>query len=216
MEDNRSEQDFCEQNKRDWAAAITTTFGDAPPTSAMWDRPDIYPAVLSAFMGQNLNHTHLPRGGGLDMQSVANSHEAGCMEFSTIPSVADVFCPGKLYFEFFEKSPGNSFFLLENRVLKPSGIYDTKYTSEEVIELSPGQYEDRSYIDQGHLGHDSSGQEIPLPDSYRRISRELAAGQFLVIAKQSLWNLDPGTYDGRHNKMTHDEIRQCIQAGLSL
>ena len=211
MEDNCNEQDSNHPDRQEWIAAIAATFGEAPPTSKMWDKLDDYPTVLSAFMGQNLNHTLFPCGGGDDIQSVEKAFEPGCMKFCITPITAEIFRPEKLYFEFFDESPWNSFFLLETSALSPSGVNSTVGAFEEVLELSSGKYVNRSYFDEGCLGHDESGREIPLPKSYCLASRYLLPGKFLVAAKCSLWILNPSTYDARHNTMTHDEIRQGIQ-----
>lgn len=214
MEDNYDIQEFDRQKKQEWIDAIAETFGETPPTSAMWDRPDAYLAVLSLFMVENLNHTMPPGGGGIDMVSIGDTHEPGCMEFYTSPRAAHVFCPEKLYFEFFDKSPWNSFFLMEVSALKPTGVNETADRYEEVLELSPGEYVDRSCLDEARLGYRESGEEIPLPEEHCLISRDLVDGKFLVVSKRSIWNLTNETYDGRHNKMTHDEIRRFIQARL--
>ncbi len=204
-------EEFDVRNKASWIAAIKKAFGVSPPLSARWnDRKGILP-VLKPFMGQNLNHTMLPGSGGYDMESIALSPESGCLEFGPGKGTADTFRPGDLYFEYFPDSPWNSFFLLDTQPLEPCGVYETNDGEyEEVVEISPGEYIDRSHHDTGVLDHDENGHEIPLPPTARIISRHMQ-GKFLVVAKRSFWNRVTETYDGRHNRMTAGQIRQQIQ-----
>lgn len=206
--------DFDSRNKADWAAAITKVFGDAPPRSAHWTDPQAMIRVLTPFMGDNRNHTMLPGGGGMDMDSIAQSPEFGCLEFCPGNRLADTFRPADLYFEHFPESVWNSFFLLETQTLEPCGVYaesDEKY--EEVTEVSPGEYIDRSHSDTGIHGYDENGKELPLPSTSRIISRRLR-GKFLIVAKQSIWNLADETYDGCHSFMSAQQIRLQIQRAI--
>ena len=204
-------KDFDARNKAEWAASIRKAFGDSPPRSANWSAPQDMIDVLSPFMGANLNHTMMPTSGGLDMSSIANSAEPGCLELIVTKRMVETFRPGTLYFEHFPESPWNSFFLLEAQPLKPCGVYeDNNGESEEVVELAPGEYIERHHGDSGILGHDEDGVEIPLPETFRCVSRHLT-GKFLIVAKRSIWNLNKATYDGRHSHMTAAEIREQIQ-----
>ena len=203
--------DFDTQNRTNWAAAITTAFALAPPRSAQWADLDAMLQVLAPFMGPELNHTMLPGGGGLDMDSVAISPEHGCIEFCAGPRMADMCRPATLFFEHFPESQWNSFFLLDTNLLSPCGVYaDTSGVYESVVEVSPGNYIDRSHWDSGILEYDEDGQEIPLPETSRIVCRRLQ-GKFLIVAKRSIWNRETSTYDGRHSQMTAQQIRVQIQ-----
>lgn len=202
---------FDARNKADWATAINQAFGDAPPRSEQWTDLDTMLHVLSLFMGQNLNHTMLPGSGGLDMESISRSPEPGCLEFCPANRLANTFRPAVLFFEHFRESPWNSFFLLETQSLRPCGVYDDSNGEyEEVVELSPGEYIERSHHDTGILDYDEDGREIPLPRTSRIVSRHMR-GKFLIVAKRSIWNRVSSTYDGRHNRMTAQQIRKQIQ-----
>lgn len=48
-----------------------------------------------------------------------------------------------------------------------------------------------------------------LPDSAKLVTRYLS-GSFVFFSTRSHYNLDPGTYDGRHNKMDEKELRLYI------
>ncbi|WP_143960188.1 hypothetical protein [Litoribacter populi] len=39
-------------------------------------------------------------------------------------------------------------------------------------------------------------------------------GSFVIFCKRSIYNRNPSTYDGRHNKMTTDEFRDYIQRSV--
>jgi hypothetical protein len=167
--------------------------------------------VLKPFIGLNLNHTMLPGGGGMDMEAIALSPEPNCLELSPGDRLADTFRPAVLFFEHFPESPWNSFFLVETRPLQASGVYEENNGEyEEVVELSPGEYINRSHHDTGILNHNEEGEEIALPTTARVVARHMQ-GKFLVVAKRSIWNRVSATYDGRHNGMTVEQIREAVQ-----
>jgi hypothetical protein len=206
--------DFDKQNKADWAEAVIQAFGNATPRSACWTDTDAMIQVLTPFMGEYLNHTMLPGSGGRDMESIANSPESGCLEFCPGNRSANMFRPANLYFEHFPQSPWNSFFLLETKQLRPCGVYeDSNGEYEEVVELSPGEYIDLSHYETGILAYDDEGMEIPMPETYRVVRRHMQ-GKFLIVAKRSIWNGDSATYDGRHNHMVAEQIRELIQHAI--
>ena len=201
-----------EPNREDWSRAISEMFRPPIPQSAQWSDPSSIVQVLAPFMGRGLNHTMLPGGGGNDMESIAEAREPGCLMLCMGPGSAEIFRPATLYFEHFEESPWNSFFLLETEALSPSGVdRGTDGMSETLVEVSPGEYIDR---DQCILGYDEEGEEIPLPETVRIVTRYMR-GKFLVVAKASLWNLLEATYDGRHNGMTAQQIRTQIQDAIN-
>jgi serine/threonine-protein kinase len=79
--------------------------------------------------------------------------------------------------------------------------------------VAPADYVSREIWDRGFL-HDENGDEIPIPDNARLVMR-LLQGKVLLVAKGSLWNSDPATYDGRHNTMTAAQIRRIIERSLA-
>jgi len=206
---------FDSQNKADWAAAIHQAFGSAPPRSAQWTDLDAILHVLTPFMGQNLNYTILPSRGGLSMRSIARSPELECLEFCPGNDTAYPFHPTTLFFEYFPESPWNSFFLVETKSLQPCGVYEksnSRYV-EEVVEVSPGEYIDRSHRETGILGYEENGREIPLPETCRLVVRHMQ-GKFLIVAKRSIWNCAISRYGRRHSQMTAQQIREQIQRVL--
>lgn len=198
--------EFDKTNERDWINALHKTFGKTILSSMKWDKHDEIIHVLSSFMGENLNHTLLPDGGGTDVKEIKYANEPNCLEFRD----DFVFKPGDLYFEYIESSPIDSFFLLETKELAQSGIYETLDTYfEELVEIEPGKYTKRSCWDIGYYV-DSNGNILSIPSSSRVICRYLK-GNFLIVAKTSKWNKDVSTYDGRHNTMSSKQIMQIIK-----
>jgi serine/threonine-protein kinase len=205
---------FDAWNKGQWHQALTKAFPAAIPTSASWTDLDAMVAILTPFCPPNVNHTHLPGGGGMDIIEVAPGREATTLELRDAPSCAFICRPATLALEHFPDSPWNSFFLLETAPLKASGIYERHPRPyEELLELPDGEYLERSCIDAGYIGHDEAGHEIPIPDPHRLVTR-FFSGKFLMVAKSSLWNHDSATYDGRHNQMTAAAIRAIIAAAI--
>jgi len=219
--------DFHESSRAAWDAAVASVIsGPAAPASIVWHGHEAISQALAPFMGENRNHAHLPTGGGLDFLSVGPSAEPGCLEFMVGDRVVEIMKPRSLTLERID-SAGNSFLLLELDNLDPSGVYDTdenesdgdndaehaELSSEEVLEVAPADYVSRDVWDRGFLDHDETGDEIPIPDDARLAVRWLK-GKVLLVAKGSLWNGDPATYDGRHNGMTAAQIRRTIERSL--
>lgn len=209
---------FLEQVLQFWTTAIANVAGNNPPVSETWRGIDSIRTVLRPFMAKNRNHAHLPTGGGMDMLSVDDSVEPGCLEFGIGERTAWVMKPESLTLEFIPESPIDSFLLLELATLRPSGNYEQRETKreefvEELVELVRGDYVERGVWDNGFVGHDEEGREISLPDESRLVDRWFK-GKILIVAKGSVWNGTPATYDGRHNEMEAIDIRSFITEGL--
>ncbi|HZH10674.1 MAG TPA: hypothetical protein VEZ24_09935 [Microvirga sp.] len=198
-----------------WIESIQSVVGPDPSYSTTWQgRADIV-RVLSAIMGSNGNHTHLPDGGGLDFESVEPASEAGCLDFSPDKGVVYRAKPGVLTLEWIDSDPRQSFFLLDLEDLDPSGVYpprepreddEDRFFYEELVEVTPGgSYYPRRIWDDGLL---PNGRD--LPDDARLVVR-MMGGKLLFVAKGSLWNGSPDTYDGRHARMSSASIRGVIE-----
>ncbi|MGF7036399.1 serine/threonine-protein kinase [Paenibacillus mucilaginosus] len=157
------------------------------------------------------NHTFPPRGGGFDLTGAVLSDEHECIELLSGGSTF-IAKPAKLVFNAPGTDPQFHYFRLETRELKPSGVYKGVAGGyEEVCELSPGQYVDRSIWDHGYYGLDENGYDKPLPKEARPVIREFN-GAFVVFGKYSYYNRLNGTYDGIHNKMSGDSFyKQIVQ-----
>jgi len=220
--------EYHRKARAEWDAAIDTLTGPGAPSTMVWRGKRAIASALSGFMGQGRNHAHFPTGGGHDFLDVADSIEPDCLEFKVSEGIAYVMKPSKLTLERLDTS-GNSFLLLELDELEPSGVYDddeededgaedgdsdANRGSEELLELSPGEYVDRGLWDRGFLDYDEDGREIPFPDDARIVVRWFR-GKVLFVGKGSLWNGDPGTYDGRHDRMSPTQIRRLIERSLA-
>jgi len=88
-----------------------------------------------------------------------------------------------------------------------SGYNDVR---EELTEITRTHYVDRTWWDAGYYGHDETGNELPLPEESRVITRWFS-GSLVIFAKASTYNAVSGTYDGRHSKMSTEEFREYIR-----
>lgn len=207
---------FHGRSLRRWITGVR----EVNPTGAAsraWETPAAIMGALQPFLGQNHNHAHLPTGGGHDVLAVASSVEPGCIELTISRGLAYIVRPKRLTLEIIAGAPAESFLLLELSPLGRTGVYDDELAqltqdeqayiqaSEELLEIAPGQYEDRRYWDD----NEGPGGE-PLPEAARLVVRWMS-GQILFVAKGSLWNGSPRTYRGAHNTLTAAEIRAEIE-----
>jgi hypothetical protein len=207
--------DFHERNAIRWGDALRKSLGAIPARTSIWVGDQDIMAVLKNFMGANFNHAHLPTGGGFDYREVAPAFERNCIEFKVEDKLVDIAKPERLVLWHFPQSPRNSFLLLELAKLKPTGVYEdsSEFPSEELVDIGRGRYLNRSVWDDGFYGYDEHDREKPLPDAARLVTRWLS-GKILLVAKGSLWNGDPDTYDARHSRMTAEEIAIVIERSL--
>jgi hypothetical protein len=208
-------EEFLAESLEHWGAAIASVAGSKPTNSMTWNGIDRIQQALHPFMGTGRNHAHYPSGGGMDFIAVETAAEPGCLSFSVDNRAADIVKPRTLTLEYFADAPLESFLFLELDALRPSGVYEnTPTASEELVEYPEGEYLDRVVWDQGYLAHDENDREIPLPPNSRLVTRWFG-GAILIVAKGSLWNGTPATYDGRHNTMTPARIRAVIERSLA-
>lgn len=198
-----------------WTRAIVGVAGDNPPATSTWRGLQSICGALQPFMAANRNHAHLPTGGGLDVLDAGLSVERGCLEFRVGERSAWVVKPKALTLEHIPASPIDSFLLLELARLEPIEADEhSRDGMEELLELKPGKYVERGVWDRGFLRYDEDGREVPLPTGCRLVTRWLE-GKILIVAKGSLWNGTPATYDGEHNTMRSAEIREVIEQALA-
>jgi len=194
---------FYEQNIKDWIQIHKEIFPVGIPKHCEWTNLDEIISILNIIGSkEQSNHMFYPTGGGLDVKSASTSTERNCIEIFT--GLTDIIKPKKLIFESFE-NPIWNYFRIETSELDSSGVYkDYNYPSEEVTELSEGNYISRSYWDEGEY----NGEK--LPKSARVVTRHLK-GTFVIFAKSSYYNRHSSTYDARHNKMNSEEFRVYIE-----
>lgn len=206
-------EDFHRESRSAWTAAIKATIGARLPRRSVWEGAESIRQAMSAFMGRNANHAHLPTGGGRDFHKVTRAREADCLDFEVEEHSVYRVKAERMTLEYIAEAPAESFLLLEAGSLRPLTGSARRGRQEEFLELSDGERLEREVWDQGFLNYDDQGREIPIPSDARLVVRWLG-GRFLIVTKGSLWNGDPSTYDGRHDKMTADDIRTVITRSL--
>ena len=203
--------DFREQNLKEWENLLDDLFKGTIPNNYLWTNIFDIIDVLN-FIGRTppINHTFFPTGGGLDLSGAEESVEKNCIEIYFNTSAAYIVKPDVLTFQSFGVSHEWSYFRLDTKQLKPSGVYENLTGQhEELTEIRPGVYVDRIYWDGGYYGQDEYGQELSLPESSRVITR-FFSGSFVIFAKGSTYNANSSTYDARHSKVTAGEFRNYI------
>lgn len=214
-----------------WEEMITEIFGSKPDnTVEITDKRQIIKALNLIGKSKALNHTFMPSGGGLDLTSAIASTEKGLEELHFDESVTIVNFDSLTFHPLGDNSEW-WYFRLNTSPFAPSGVYeiedetektyksaldreveeDMKYYGEEVLEIAPGEYIDRSFWDIHHLGYNEYGNEIPLPKNARVITRKYNGGAFVIFPKFSLYNHNPSTYDGRHNRMSNQQFELYIE-----
>ena len=204
--------EFRQKNLAQWETTLRELFPEGIPSAAEWRDVSTIISILNKLGSiPSLNHTFTPPGGGLDLSGAKMSVEQGCIELN-FDGIVDIVKPTFLkFYSFLEKNLEWAYFRLETGGIEPSGIYkNNTFCYEELTELRSGKYIDRSYADIGFFGHDHEGNEKPLPETARVVSR-MFEGTFVTFAKGSIYNAVNGTYDGRHNKMSDQDFYEYIK-----
>lgn len=213
-------EDFHERNQEQWFEIQTKLFPTSIPKRVVWeDINDIIKVLKVVCTYDNLNHLFMPSGGGLDLEDVRVSHEDGCIELDF--QLIDIVKPKRLLFESFGYDHEWNYFRLEADELEPSGVYEVEkgeepyektHDREEVTQIYPGQYEDYNYLENSSY-REQEDYEYESPKGMKHVTRWFR-GSFVIFCKRSVYNRNPSTYDGRHNKMTTDEFRDYIQRSV--
>ncbi|MEW4327801.1 serine/threonine protein kinase [Rossellomorea marisflavi] len=215
-----------------WEDMISKVFGEKPNDSVkVTERNRMIDILEMVGKSKALNHTFMPSGGGLDLSGARFSNEQGLAELNFGGSDLLV-RPDSLSFHPIGDSPEWWYFRLDTLPFEESGVYEKQdedsaeevfktasdkelewimsYYGEEVLEVEPGKYIDRAYWDINHLGYDENGDEIPLPEHARVVSRMYNGGAFVIFPKLSAYNQVSSTYDARHNKVNDEEFKSYI------
>lgn len=217
-----------------WKEMIEEIFGEIPHDSIkITDTFKIVQVLNAIGKSKALNHTFMPSGGGLDLSSASFSHEKGKLELNFGGSYIIV-NPASLSFHPVGDDPDWWYFRLNTLPFEKSGVYEEfedekeqvektfkstieqsveeqmRFYGEEVLEIEPAQYIDRSFWDIDHLGYDENGDLIPLPKDARVVTRKFNGGDFVTFSKYSIYNQVSSTYDGRHTKVDDEKFRQYI------
>jgi serine/threonine-protein kinase len=203
-----SKEDFKIANQTDWQNIHKTIFADNIPNNIQWTNIDDIIRVLNAIGSVNdSNHTFFPSGGGLDLDGAAKSQEQGCIELN-FGGLIHIIKPKSLTFESIDKDFEWNYFRLEADTLKASGVYENlpvESFDEEVLEISPLQYLDRSHWDEGEY----DGKQLPA--SARPVIRILK-GSLVIFKKTSIYNANSSTYDARHEKLGAVKFKEHVMA----
>ncbi|MGR9354503.1 hypothetical protein [Rhizobium leguminosarum] len=191
--------------------AIRVAFGSSPPTSRTWTDPYDCAEVLRPFMDGN--YSFLPPNGHLPLDGVDVHDDGDKLLFNLSESGLLETAPRALRFEYIEKAPIESFFLLELRQMQPTGVYESVDEYSEQVARIDGEDYDYSLMEHGIWHHDEDGNEVPIPEYAKTVLR-LLSGKLLIVSQGSMWNHTNKNWNGRHNAMTADEIRSLIERSL--
>lgn len=190
-----------------WLELLKKIFPIRIPETQKWTHDAEICEVLNMVAEyKNTNYMFRPRGGGMELLGADIAGERGCIEL--IHGNTTIVKPSSLTFHAVGEDPQWYYFRLETRQLKPSGVYEKLNSNyEEITELYPGEYRDRSLWEYGYIGDE------PLPETARLVIRELK-GSFVIFGKYSPYNFagsSDDAYDGRHNRMSEEQFKEYIK-----
>jgi hypothetical protein len=213
-------KEFQNECRGKWVEAIAAAVGPVPPTTSVWHGPQEIVSALAPFANA-MNHMLLPaKGGGTDIHRVALGVEPGTIELLVGDGLVYVAKAAAMTLEYLSAGPAQSFIIIDLATLAPSGTYpldgnrDRDSWYEEVVRLPSGDYVERGVLDAGYIGHDRSGREIPVPNNRKLVIR-IFRGRLMLVTKGSMWNRTPAAYNGPHDRMTNQEIRDVIEGWIS-
>lgn len=194
--------EFLEQELPLWEKMIKEIFENDEPHNKKWnDINQIIPILNKIGTSDALNHTFLPTQGGNDLHGCTTSNEEGCIEMN-LENIPTIVKPKRLIFTCYDNASYEwAYFYLEIEELKSSEVYNTVFEFEELVEVRPKEYVERSVWD---YDRDS------LPKSARVIVRNFS-GNFAIFSKASMYNQLSETYDARHSDMGYEKFREYIR-----
>lgn len=207
---DRQQQEYQKRLDRMWNEAIKSTFGAAPPMSKTWADPYECSEVLRSFMRGN--YSFLPPNGHLPLVGVGVHDDGRRLMFDLSETGLLETLPESLHFEFISKAPIESFFLLDLKTMRPSGLYEEVGVEEQIVRIDGEDY-DYGIWERGVWHHDEDGNEVPIPEDSKTVLR-LLSGKLLIVCQGSMWNHTNETWDGRHNRMSAADIRGVIERSM--
>ena len=196
-------KNYEQRNKLEWFSIQKKLFPSSIPLRVFWKSVDDILSILKiTCSSRSLNHMFFPNGGGLDLTGIQKSVESDCLELDFGGSIYIV-KPNNLIFESFGDDTEWNYFRLETGNLEPMNPEKVYKGREVLAEIEPGIYTDYECLEYDDFNGES------LPSSARGITRVIH-GDFVIFQKTSLYNKNPRTYDGRHNKLTADQFRDHI------
>lgn len=206
---------FHEEVANRWNSAFVA-LGLENDTSKSWIGVTQIEQALPIVVLPNTNHALYPTGGGMDWVGMSYTSEKSCLAVSASATEVNIFRPSRMTAQYFPEAPQESFVLIElDQLEEIDGHKPHKGAQQRFTELPNEGYVDQSVLYDGFIGYDDGGHEIPIPESTRLVVRWLN-GQILLVSKGSIWNGISATYDGRHNNMTSEEIRDQIDRAIEV
>jgi serine/threonine-protein kinase len=203
-------KDLETRNPIEWKDLQKQLFPSTMPQRVIWEDIDDIVYILNAIGSVTaLNHMFYPSGGGMDLEGARLGSEDDTIELVIDVNYIDLIKPKRLIFENFGSDTLWNYFRIETEELSPTGIGGVYRDSEELVEIEPMHYINRSHWDNNDYGGEK------LPPSSRLVTRILK-GDFVLFAKKSFYNHATSTYDGRHNQLTTDEFRKYIETKVEV
>lgn len=199
------EENFESRNAIEWLELAQLLFPMAAPSHVTWTDVDAICLVINEIgKVEALNHMFYPGGGGNTITGATRAREEG---FIVIDALSPFLIkPASLSFESFGFSPDWNYFRFEAASVDPVGTeISLKNNFEYLTEIRPGEYGPFSLWERAQ-----DDPEYKLPATARPILRYLG-GSFVIFSTRSPYNLDPSTYDGRHDVVSPKEFREYIR-----
>jgi serine/threonine-protein kinase len=202
-------KNFEKRSKSEWLHIQNRLFPYAEPKTVIWENIYEIITILNIISEYDqVNHTMLPGGGGLDLEGAKLANEEGCIEIN-FNGHAHVVKPKRLLFECFHEHSDWNYFRLETEELEPIGKHETERFDEGFTEIEPCVYSDYECYD----FNDFNGETLP---ASARPVRRILKGSFIICLRTGVYNKVPGTYDGRHNKFSADDFRGYIERAIKV
>ena len=194
--------DYRKSQRSEWQFLnkyFLKNFGD----TIIWRNPVEIVSVLNVLAKtQAHNHMLFSSAGGQDFIKASLANEDECIYIYDNCKGISLVKPKALIFERFDRNEEWNYLLLECKELTPVYFADSEY--ELLVEDYPAHYVSAEYEQYGVYDYDL-GEE--LPSGYKVVARYLK-GKFLFVLKSGPYNKISATYDGRHGKLSYEELRE--------
>ena len=211
-------EEFRKNNLKEWDKMLNQLFNAHIPENYAWNNMnDIVEKLNIVSQDNNLTYTHFPGGGGFDLCGAGTSIEPGCIELYTEENrkALSIVKPDCLIFQSFGEPLKFAYFWLEIKELEPSKVYPRpQEKDEELAEISPGEYIERGFWDEGYYLQKETGNKIPLPDTSRLVTRHFS-GSFVLFAKASPYEDILKSDEEMFSKMSADTFRENVAEGIA-